>query len=563
MAFDNPVTVELFDENDDIIMPVTAPISIVNNIQAHDFDYIAVQVETYDSIMREVLKRWTNKELMQYRISGRFGVQTGDLNSVYAYDAESGEFSFYGRSHKEIFHNVLGFIDPALNAVQRTYTKTHADYKGSALKVVRDVMTDNLVKRIGVPMDFPSGNLGNQIDVDFRFDEIYKHLWEDGEDRGGAKLAENGNIIFDIYRDFAKHKFVMTAREPVHHEQAIVVRSGLIERWQMTSDRGEANRVVVGGPREMADRVFGSTEADGEAPKVNTIAKAERDRINANITALGKARDAEKNKIRKDSSAAVKKLQAAKRKAENAAKKKYSSDLNKAKKKYDAAMKKAKTQAQKDSAKYSYDSDKRSAKSTRDSAISSAARDYKEDLKAENTQKATDLKTADKQYNMDVATQKQLLTTLLKEWPYPNRRFPAEMYTEDTSPEGVKSEKLNPSDPQEAIASIPEIAKALNKTAVTKRTENGPNVTVSGQLLESDTFYLGGTIQPGDYVMIGVDEELLLGEQEIEKAIIAWTKDEGYKVQLSKPDDTETTEEETLKRITSALKDLSTKTGRR
>src|SRR5699024_10468779 len=136
-----------------------------------------------------------------------------------------------------------------------------------------------------------------------------------------------------------------------------------------------------------------------------------------------------------------------------------SSDLlNKAKKKYDAAMKKAKTQAQKDSAKYSYDSDKRSAKSTRDSAISSAARDYKEDLKAENTQKATDLKTADKQYNMDVATQKQLLTTLLKEWPYPNRRFPAEMYTEDTSPEGVKSEKLNPSDPQEAIASIPEIA---------------------------------------------------------------------------------------------------------
>ena len=48
MAFHNPVTVELFDENDDIIVPVTMPISITNNLQAFDFNYIAVQVETYD-----------------------------------------------------------------------------------------------------------------------------------------------------------------------------------------------------------------------------------------------------------------------------------------------------------------------------------------------------------------------------------------------------------------------------------------------------------------------------------------------------------------------------------
>lgn len=57
MAFHNPVTVELFDENDDIIVPVTMPISITNNLQAFDFNYIAVQVETYDSVMREVLNR--------------------------------------------------------------------------------------------------------------------------------------------------------------------------------------------------------------------------------------------------------------------------------------------------------------------------------------------------------------------------------------------------------------------------------------------------------------------------------------------------------------------------
>src|SRR5699024_7496319 len=131
MAFYNPVTVELFDADDNIIMPVTAPISITNNIQAVDFNYIADQVETYGTVMGVVLQRWSSLELIQYRASRRWGEQTGDLNSVYAYDQEgSGEFSFYGRSHQEVFNNVLGFIDPAVNAVQRTCAETHKRYKG-------------------------------------------------------------------------------------------------------------------------------------------------------------------------------------------------------------------------------------------------------------------------------------------------------------------------------------------------------------------------------------------------------------------------------------------------
>ena len=81
--------------------------------------------------------------------------------------------------------------------------------------------------------------------------------------------------------------------------------------------------------------------------------------------------------------------------------------------------------------------------------------------------------------------------------------------------------------------------------------------------MESPTFYLGGTLRLGDYVMIGIDEDTLIGEQQIEKTIITWSKSDGYKVQLSKPDEAESTEEATLKRVTSALADLSTKTGRR
>lgn len=565
MTFYNPVTVELFDMNDEIIMPVTVPISITYNLQAFDFNYLAVQVETYDRIMKEVLSRWANKELIQYRISGRFGVGTGDLNSVYAYDAGAGssEFSFYGRSHKEIMNNTLGFIDPSLNAVQRTYAATHKVYKGSALKVMRDVLTDNVVNRLGVPMTFPSGNLGEQVDIDFRFDEIHKHFYLDGIDKGGAVLAENGNVIFDITRNFAQHRYELTAREPDTHEQLIEMKSGRLDRWQVTADRGEANRIVVGGPREMADRVFGSTEADGDAPKTQSVAKSEKALIESRKKQLVKDRDSALAAERTASAKRKKALNATRQKALSKATVDYNKAIKAATKTYDAAMAKAKTDSARNSAKYTFQSAKSSAQSTRVRDRERAQSDYKDALKEENTTQGTNLKTIELAYKTNVATQNQLLKTLLNQWPYPNRRFPAEMFTEDTSPDDIASEKLNPTDPQEMLNTITEIANALNKTAVTKRADNGPQTDVSGELVETDQFYLGEHILHGDYVKIGIDRDTEIGTQQIDKVIITWSKDDGYKVQLTKPDDTATTEEDTLKRILSALQDLSTKTRRR
>lgn len=564
MAFDNPVMVELFDEDDKIIMPVTRPISITHNLQAFDFNYTAVQVETYDEVMKEVTERWGRKELIQYRISGRWGVETGDVNSIYAYDVGTGgEFTFYGRNHKMLMNDVLGFIDPNLNAVQRTYTATHKTYEGSALKVVRDVLADNLRDRIGVPITFQSGDLGNQVKVDFRFDEIHEHLYKDSADKGGPQLAENGNIIFDIYRDFKAHTYVLTAREPVHHDQQMLLRNGLLERWQFTMDRGEANRIIVGGPREGAKRIFGSTEGDATAPENQSVSKAERDQIESNIAALGQARKSSIANLRSASKVELQKLNRTLQKAIGEAKKTYAAAIQKADADYLAAMRKAKTDAQKSAAKSSRDSAKSIAKSTRDSAIDRANDTFKDDRKDLNAKLTTDIKTAELQYKTDVKTQRELLTTLLKQWPYPHRRFPAELYTENTSPDGIESDKLNPSDEQEAINAIPAIADVLDEFAVSKMEENGSKVDVSGSLVESEYFYLGEHIALGDYVKIGIDEDTPLGEQQIEKVVITWSRDNGYKVQINNPDETESTEAEAIKRIIAAIRDLSAKTRRR
>lgn len=427
MALNNPVYVTLFDKDDEIIVPVTRAISVTYNLEAHDFNYVGVQVETYDEVMRKVLSRWGEGELIQYKIEGRFGTDTGDLNSIYAYDQQgSGEFSFYGRSHKEIIKNLVGFPDPSTNVVKsyedpntasRQYGKGYKTYTGKAGQVMFDVIKDNLQTRLGVAI-VSSGSLavGNDVTIKFRFDEIHKHFYADTKDKGGALLEENGNVIYDITRDFAKHRYVFTAREPAVLEQSIEVASGLIERWQFTSDRGEVDRAIVGGP--------------GEAKKR---------------------------------------------------------------------------------------------------------------MELEKTRKVIQ-----------------------------HRRFPAESFVENTTPDIDEEDKAPymPDKPTEDNPG-PTLAEqkkeraaqlvAMLEYAEGKLEEHDRKSAITGQILESDHFYLGKSFHLGDYVKIGVDKGLPLGAQQIEKVIVTWTVADGYKVQLTKPNEAESSEMEVLKKVVAAVKELATR----
>lgn len=400
MAFHHPMTVELFDKDDQPIGPVTRPVSITQNFESHDFNYIAVQVETRDQVMRDVLERWNRGELVQYRLTGRFGMDTGDINSIYGYETNTGEFSFYGRSHKEILKSVLGFPEPT-NPNPRTQKTTHKTYTGSALAVMRQVLTDNLVNRLGVPMTFQSGDLGNQVTIDFRFDEIHGHFYEDSKEKGGALLETEGNIVFNITRDFKAKRYVLTAREPVHHEMQIEVRSGFIERWQLTAERAAADHLIIGGPGEMLERHFW---------------------------------DVKRDELR-------------------------------------------------------------------------------------------------------------------------HRRFRKEVFTEHTNPETGAKAGTDPTTAQ--------IQAALDKYAVQKLAELDGLAAVSAQLTESDALHLGGGLELGDWVRIGVDEHLSLGEQQIEKAVATWTRDDGYRMTLNKPEGSETPEAKNLARVNKILRDFMNITRRR
>lgn len=477
---DNPIKVEIFDAQDEIIAPVTREISVTYNLDAFSFGYLAVQLETTDPLGLDLYRRFLSGELLQYRVTGRFGMYTGDITSVYKYgEAGTGEVSLYGRCHKELLFQVLGFPDPSRD-VPQDQRQTHKAYVGSELTVMRQVLADNLRDRLGVPIRFPSGSMGAQIEVDFRFDQIYRHLYEDSEDRGGVLLKENGELVFEIHRDFDNHEYVLSAREQVHHEQPITVDGGLVSRYQGTVDRGEAKRVIVGGPGEMLDRLV----VDIPYPEDEWEAGAgAQTRTHSDIL-----RDYERT--------------------------------------MDGRIEKAREDNEGQAAVLALEKEKEEGLATRRST-------YRAAVGSASANRPTP--------------------------PAPRRRFPAEVFYEDTSPEVDK--RRYPSDDNPALE---DLIEAMRASGAKKLEEASEQAGMQFVITETDQFYLGegGAFQIGDWVRIGVDG-VDLGEIRLEKAVASYTREEGYVLKISDTEIDDTTERKQVDRIIKVLRELVTASRRR
>ena len=479
MAFHNPMTVEIFDGNDQIVGPVTRPISITYNLDAFRFNYLAVQMETTDPFGNEVYQRFLDGEHLFYRITGRFGVDTGDINSVYKYRQDgAGELSLYGRCHKEIMFTTLGFPSPGVD-VPGSQNATHRTYSGSELEIIRAVLRENVRDRLGVPIRFQTGDLGKNFEVDFRFDEIAAHLYDDSEDRGGLLLEENGTIIVDIKRDFDKHEYVLTARLQEHHEQPLSDVGGNISRYQATFDRGEASRVIVGGPGEMLDRLF----ADLPYPKTQYNSGAGQ--FTRGIS------DALRNG-KKDHEAAIETAR----------------DLNKSQKEIQEAEK---------------------AWTLREANL---RRDLRQGLEMHSLNKPA--------------------------VPHPRRGHIAETFYENTSPDVTKQRFKNDEEP-----SVEDLINAMREAGTKKLEEMGPKGGISFTLNETDQVYLGpdGAFQMGDWVRLEADGTDF-GEIQLTKAVASFTREDGYSLELSDTELTESAEAAQVDRIIKAMRDLTNRTRR-
>lgn len=471
----NPVYVEIFDAQDRIISPITRPISITYNLDAYRFNYLAVQMETHDPLGNELYQRFIDGELLQYRITGRFGTDTGDINSVYKYKEDgTGELALYGRCHKELMSQVLAFPTPTQD-VPQGQTEERKVYSGSELAVVRGVLADNLRDRLGVPITFQSGNVGETIEVEFRFDEIYQHLYEDSKDRGGALLMENGTAVFDIKRNFEAHRFELTARKQVHHDIPLTDRSGVITRYQATVDRGEANRLIVGGPGEMLDRLFVDLPYRYDPEYKN----------GAGARAAARALE-------------------------------Y-----------------------------------RSLEDAHKAAMEQARDDNKSEKERQQLEKAheTALNNKRKQMFNEITSASSNKPAVV----HPARRFPAEMFYENTSPD---TNVENPRYDQQYTA--------MREAGKKKLEDVGRKGAMAFTIQEGEEIYLGpgGAFEMGDWVKIeadGVD----FGEVQIAKAVISLTREDGYKVTLSDTEINETAADKQVDKIIRAMRELTNVTRRR
>lgn len=67
----------------------------------------------------------------------------------------------------------------------------------------------------------------------------------------------------------------------------------------------------------------------------------------------------------------------------------------------------------------------------------------------------------------------------------------------------------------------------------------------------------------GDWVRIEVGDGVDLGEIQLKKGLVSFTREEGYQVQLSDTEIVETPEQEQVDRVVRALRELMTSTRRR
>ena len=142
--------------------------------------------------------------------------------------------------------------------------------------------------------------------------------------------------------------------------------------------------------------------------------------------------------------------------------------------------------------------------------------------------------------------------------PHPRRGHIAETFYENTSPDVTKKRFKNDEDP-----SVEDLINAMREAGTKKLEEMGPKGGVSFTLNETDQVYLGpdGAFQIGDWVRLEADGTDF-GEIQLTKAVASFTRENGYSLELSDTELTESAEAAQVDRIIKAMRDLTNRTRR-
>lgn len=169
---------------------------------------------------------------------------------------------------------VLGWQVPGA-AIGSQGTAEFRNYSDFAESVVKDVVTDNAITRLGLPVTVATDQgRGDLISVDFRMHPLADRLMPAVDQAGfGVTVSQSGaGLVVDGY-------------EPATYPRALSEASGIVTEWSWSEADPEASRVVVGGAGEGTARAYRLVVDAAREADYGDVIEVHRDARNTATTA--------------------------------------------------------------------------------------------------------------------------------------------------------------------------------------------------------------------------------------------------------------------------------------
>jgi hypothetical protein len=238
-----PFTIRVYDKDNNFKAFIGNPIDLQITPRFNETGTGQFTVETDHHAVPELL---TDGARVIIRLRGDF-LMSGKITRREAKGPTmDGVVTVFFKDDFRLMHNILAYPVPA-NAIT-AQTAEYAVYSGNAETVVKNMVTDNVINRLGMNVTCgPNLNRGAAVPtVRARFNPMYEKLLPAVEQAGlGITFRQSGtnSIVCDVF-------------VPPVYARTLTEENGIITGWSWTDEDPTATHVVAGGQGEAALRAF-------------------------------------------------------------------------------------------------------------------------------------------------------------------------------------------------------------------------------------------------------------------------------------------------------------------
>jgi hypothetical protein len=237
-----PFTIRVYDKNFNFKAFIGNPISLTVTPRFNEIGTASFTVETDHHATPALLATGARVVI---RLRGDFLMSGKVVRREAQGPAIDGTVTVFIKDDFRMLSQVLGYPLPA-NAVT-AQTSEFGVYTGNAETVVKNMVRDNIVNRLGLPVTIaPDLFRGSAVSaIKTRFNPLFEKLFPAVEQAGiGVTFRQSGtSIICDVY-------------VPPVYPRTLSEDNGIITGWSWSDDDPTATHLVAGGTGDGVARLF-------------------------------------------------------------------------------------------------------------------------------------------------------------------------------------------------------------------------------------------------------------------------------------------------------------------